>query len=154
MAFSVPAMTNATTEVDRAKDFSGPTGIRLFTVGQLTILGGIPEDHLLSIEQNWTVASGTSIVPPGPKNICDNCPAEFQYFSAVCWVFGRTVRAGLGGKVPVGLISNNWPGTTVETWSPPEAFRACNRTAPSRSLYNVMLHPYTVGPMAVAGFTW
>jgi sialate O-acetylesterase len=111
-------------------------------------------DHLLSVEQNWTVASGTNIVPPGPKNICDNCPAEFKYFSAVCWVFGRTVHDGLGGEVPVGLISTNWPGTTVETWSPPEAFQACNRAASPRTLYSVMLHPFTVGPMAVAGFTW
>jgi hypothetical protein len=108
MAFSVPAMTNATAEVELANHYSGPTGIRLFTVGQLTKLGSTPEDHLLSIEQNWTVASGGTVVPPGPGNICDNCPAEFKYFSAVCWVFGRTVHDGLGGQVPVGLISNNW----------------------------------------------
>jgi len=71
----------------------------------------------------------------------------------VCWIFGREVFDALGGSVPVGLINNNWGGTPVEDWSTPESLKACNVTADT-TLYNAMIHPYTVGPMALVGFTW
>jgi hypothetical protein len=79
--------------------------------------------------------------------------SKFDYFSAVCWFFGKNVHDGLGGKVPIGLVSNNWPGTKVEQWTLPETTTQCGHTS-TGELYNAMIVPYTVGPMAVSGFTW
>ncbi len=31
---------------------------------------------------------------------------------------------------------------------------ACNVTTVDSTLYNAMIHPYVVGPMALTGFTW
>jgi len=51
--------------------------IRLFTVGQKTS-AKTPLSDLATIEQNWTVASHTSVAQGG----------RFGLFSAVCWIFG------------------------------------------------------------------
>ena len=64
------------------------------------------------------------------------------YFSSVCWFFGREISDRLETTVPLGLISNNVGGTEIELWQP------------GGSLYNAMIHPYTVGPMAISGFAW
>ena len=53
-----------------------------------------------------------------------------------------------------GLVNNNWGGTPVESWTTPEVLASCNVTQPDSTLYNAMIHPYTVGPMALRGFTW
>lgn len=145
MQFAMPAIENAAAEAKRADAY--PL-IRLFTVGQKTS-STTPLDDLQTIEQRWSVANHTSIGGKG----------GFGYFSAVCWIFGRTVFDELGGKVPLGLVSNNWGGTPVESWTTQEALTKCNIT-PSASphdhavLYNAMIYPYTVGPMALSGFTW
>ena len=99
MQFSVPAITNSTEEIKRAAEYAS---IRLFTVGQKTS-SKVPLDDLQTIEQNWSVASAKTVAGNG----------GFGYFSAVCWIFGREVFDALGGKVPVGLINNNWGGTPV-----------------------------------------
>jgi hypothetical protein len=192
MAFSMPGITNASYEASLADSY--PT-VRLFTVGQGTAYqsGRNPLENLLTVEQNWTVASSKSIAQPGAAGI------QFGVFSAVCWIFGRTIHDGLGeknalslclslviaiqlnfefpvespgttilrekcpgslyvyegGKVPIGLLSSNWPGTRVEAWTPPPAFEACGRSAGSSNfLYNSMIHPIAVGPMALTGFAW
>ena len=83
---------------------------------------------------------------------------KFGYFSAVCWIFGREVYDALGAAatspVPIGLVNNNWGGTPVESWTTPQVLASCNVTRPDSTLYNSMIHPYTVGPMALRGFTW
>ena len=45
--------------------------------------------------------------------------SAFNYFSAVCWFFGKNLYNQLGSKVPLGLVNNNWGGTRVEQWTPP-----------------------------------
>lgn len=64
-----------------------------------------------------------------------------------------------------GLISNNVGGTIIEKWLPPEALAACetaggpnqlpplaeNKTVVDSRLWSTMIHPYTVGPMALSG---
>ena len=140
MQFSVPAMTNSSSETADANNY--PL-LRLFTVGQGTS-SKTPLLNLVTIEQKWSVNNESSV----------NDHNGFGYFSAVCYIFGREIHKALGMKVPLGLISNNWGGTPVEHWADPAAFARCNRTDDDSTLYNAMINPYAVGPMALTGFTW
>eukprot|EP00037_Helgoeca_nana_P006386 m.58951 g.58951 ORF g.58951 m.58951 type:complete len:520 (+) comp17275_c0_seq1:52-1611(+) len=139
MAFSVGGNENAAAYRKEADKYPS---IRLFTVGQGT-KSHVPRSDLATIEQNWEAASSTTV----------SDGSRFNYFSAVCWFFGKNVHDGLGGTVPIGLVSNNWPGTKVEQWTPPETTAQCGHAA-TGELYNAMIVPYTVGPMAVSGFAW
>lgn len=140
MQFAMPAITNTSDETARADDYPM---IRLFSVGQGT-KSNTPLDDLQTIQETWSVASRSSVAGGG----------GFGYFSAVCWIYGRELFDALDGKVPIGLISNNWGGTPVESWTTPEALQACNIEPNDSVLYNAMIHPYTVGPMSLTGFTW
>ena len=71
-----------------------------------------------------------------------------------------------------GLVSNNVGGTKIESWLPREELAACetvggphplppwanNETVVDSRLWGAMVHPYTVGPMALSGIacasTW
>jgi hypothetical protein len=153
MEFTVGGLTNATEEIQKANAY--PL-IRLFTVGQgtgKTARAKNPLEDLQTIQQNWSVTSNKTI---NGDNI----------FSAVCWIFGRTIFDKLGGKVPLGLVSNNWVGssceiysyvhttfpyscgsspflylkggTPIEHWATPDAFASCGRTDTDSYLYNAM----------------
>jgi sialate O-acetylesterase len=139
MQFSVGGNENYK---DYAAEANKYPNIRLFTVGQKT-KSNTPLMDLQTIEQNWAAASNVSVTDG----------SKFNYFSAVCWFFGKNVFDGLSGKVPIGLVSNNWGGTRVEQWTPPETTAQCGHKS-SGELYNAMIAPYSVGPMAVTGFTW
>jgi len=140
MEFAMPVITNATEEAARANDYPM---IRIFSVGQGT-KSNIPLDDLQTIAETWSVASNTSVASGG----------KFGFFSAVCWIYGRELFDALDGEVPIGLISNNWGGTPLESWTTPEALKACNVEPNDSKLYNAMIHPYGVGPMSLTGFTW
>ena len=96
MQFAIPAITNSSYETQRANDY--PL-IRLFSVGQGTS-SKTPLMNLATIQETWSVASNTTV----------NNGNGFGIFSAVCWIFGRDVFDGLGGSVPVGLVSSNCAG--------------------------------------------
>eukprot|EP00310_Coccolithus_braarudii_P025044 CAMPEP_0183334410 /NCGR_PEP_ID=MMETSP0164_2-20130417/3020_1 /TAXON_ID=221442 /ORGANISM="Coccolithus pelagicus ssp braarudi, Strain PLY182g" /LENGTH=504 /DNA_ID=CAMNT_0025503537 /DNA_START=229 /DNA_END=1743 /DNA_ORIENTATION=+ len=119
--------------------------IRIFTVARASSKAG-PLDDLETVLQPWAVASAQSVAGGG----------EWDFFSAVCWIFGREVFATLGSSVPIGLISSNFGGSLIESWTTPTGISACG--LPNRHvnnlLYNTMIHPYSVGPMALAGFVW
>lgn len=93
MQFAIPAITNSSYETQRANDY--PL-IRLFSVGQGTS-SKTPLTNLATIQETWSVASNKTV----------NNGNGFGIFSAVCWVFGRDVFDGLGGAVPIGLVSSN-----------------------------------------------
>lgn len=139
MAFSIGANENKSYYVNEANKY--PT-IRLFTVGTKTS-SRVPLMDLHTISQDWSIASSASITDG----------SEFGRFSAVCWFFGKNVHDKLNGTVPIGLVSDNWGGTPVEDWTTPESTAVCGH-ASSGNLYNAMIVPYSVGPMAVSGFTW
>ena len=61
MQFSMPAIENASTEIAMADKYPM---IRLFTVGQKTS-SKTPLHDLQTIEQNWTVASHTTVAGGG-----------------------------------------------------------------------------------------
>jgi sialate O-acetylesterase len=98
--------------------------------------------ELKTILQNWSVASNTSIGGPG-----------WSYTSAVCWFTYRNVFNELGGKVPQGIIGNNWGGTPIQHWSSPDALKVCNGGVDS-TLWNAMIVPYVTGPMTVRTAIW
>jgi len=56
-------------------------------------------------------------------------------------------------KIPIGLINNNWGGTNINQWSSATANGKCNQSG-SGNLWNAMVVPYTVGPMALKGVVW
>lgn len=139
MQFSLGGNENKTFYAAEADKYPN---IRLFTVGQKTS-SKVPLMDLHTIEQNWTQAAHNTVTDG----------SKFNYFSAVCWFFGKNLYDGLDGKVPIGLVNDNWGGTRVEQWTPPETTAHCGHQS-SGELYNAMIVPYSVGPMAVSGFTW
>ena len=119
MQFTVDQAFNATAEVAAANNY--PT-IRLFTASMLQSVK--EQQQLLGVEQNWVVASSSSV---GGGN--------WTFFSAACWFFGRDLNEEL--KYPIGLIATNWGGTPLRSWSPPEAIADCPSGGPPESVINV-----------------
>ena len=112
MQFTVSLMFNGSQEIANAGNFPK---IRLFTVS--LIPSASPVEELLGANLNWSVASPKSVGGP-----------DWNYMSAVCWLYGRMVHQALGGR-PMGLIATSWGGTPVEDWMPPEALHECNDTS-------------------------
>ena len=64
-----------------------------------------PKDDLDASTGKWTVCS----------------PETVGRFTAAGYFFAREIAKEL--DVPVGLINDNWGGTRIEPWTPPEGFR-------------------------------
>jgi sialate O-acetylesterase len=111
MQMTVGLIFNGSLEIANAGNYPK---IRLFTVS--LIPAATPVEELLGINLNWSVASPQSVGGPG-----------WDYFSAVCWLYGRRIHEALGGR-PIGLIATSWGGTPVEYWTPQEALQDCNAT--------------------------
>ena len=105
MEFTVNRMFNASVEIENAHRYPK---IRLFTAAKK--LSYTPQEELMTIGMNWSVASNVSV--------------GSSYASAVCWLYGRMVQETLGGR-PMGLVHTSWGGTGIEFWSPPESLKAC-----------------------------
>jgi len=120
--------------------------IRLFTVGIARGAGDIRND-LRNVKQPLERASAEAVSHDG----------IWGYFSAVCWFFGRQIYRSLDRQVPIGLISIAMYGASIERFLPREAAEPCGpRTSGFNYgyIYYAAVAPYTVGPMAVSGFTW
>ena len=102
-----------------------------------------------------------------PKYDCDaawqtSTPESVGQFSAVGYFFGRTLHKVLG--VPVGLITPNWGGSTIETWMTEESIDAIDgidhalaksgtyENSAVQRLYNGMILP--VCNFTAKGFIW
>ena len=102
---------NASEEIANAGKYPK---IRLFTAESLP--SSTPLDELLSIRQNWSVASPQSVNG-----------SYGRYFSAVCWLYGRMIHQALNER-PLGLMVSAYVGTAIEVWMPPIALHDCNAT--------------------------
>jgi sialate O-acetylesterase len=111
MQLTVGMIYNGSEEIANAGNYPK---IRVFTA--LQVPSGVPVEEILTIEQNWSVAS--------PKSIGGSM---WTYMSAVCWLYGRMIQQELGGR-PIGLIATSWGGTAIEFWTPPAALHDCNTT--------------------------
>jgi sialate O-acetylesterase len=111
MELTVSMIYNGTEEIANAGNYPK---IRVFT----TALKGsfTPVEELLNITLNWSIASPSSIGGP-----------QWDYMSAVCWLYGRQIHQALGGR-PIGLIATSYGGTAIEYWMPPKALQDCNTT--------------------------
>ena len=111
MQLTVNMIYNATEEIVNAGNYPK---IRVFT--SALVPSPTPVEELLDIVLNWSRASPHSIGG-----------LEWQYMSAVCWLYGRMIHQALGSR-PIGLIATSFYGTPIEVWMPPKALQACNKT--------------------------
>jgi sialate O-acetylesterase len=108
MSYPVKYMYNGSVEIENAGKYPK---VRLFTAERQQ--SDSPQEELLSIWLNWSVASSDSV--------------NSSYTSAVCWLYGRMIHAEIGGR-PIGLVHTSFGGTIIEYWSPPEVLKDCNIT--------------------------
>ena len=111
MELVVGDIYNGTEEIANAGKYPK---IRVFSAARN--FSATPIEELIRIYLNWSVASPESIGGP-----------PMEYMSAVCWLFGRMIHQALGSR-PIGLIDTSYYGTSIETWMPPRALKACNTT--------------------------
>ncbi len=116
---------------------------------------GMEEQYINGSWHNFSCGRGHACREPWARASAVSLGAQaWNTFSAMCWLVGRDIHDGLGGSVPIGLISSNWGGTPVESWLPAAAAKSCNHNAQGGQLYNTMIAPFAVGPMALTGATW
>ena len=135
--------------------------------------GGQPvseaNDEILSANFNgirlFHVEKNTSTEPisncTGQWKECS--PLIVSEFSAVAWFFGKYIHQNL--KVPVGLISSNWGGTSSQAWTSKKKLKQfAGETLDSQykkrkrkqyipsSLFNAMINPLI--PYRIKGVIW
>ncbi|XP_076467391.1 sialate O-acetylesterase-like [Babylonia areolata] len=144
MVFTLKQALNWTEEVEEAEKL---TKIRVFTA-QLHF-SKVPLTDLESVLEPWSL----------PRN--DTLGHGGQYFSAVCWLYGKYLYQRLG--VPLGLIDTTWGGTPIESWMSADALRKCGlkpQTAVGSvagsgdhgELWNAMINPFL--PLTLYGVLW
>lgn len=79
-----------------------------------------PQIRLFNVEHNIQLQAANDIPQADAWEVCT--PRTIANFSSVGYFFGRHLFGKL--DVPIGLISTNWGGTNVETWTSREAITA------------------------------
>ncbi|KAL8570528.1 hypothetical protein ACOMHN_008885 [Nucella lapillus] len=148
MQFSTDQIFNASEELKGASKFKD---IRLLTVAME--YSSVPLPDLRKIVEPWSLPNATTVGK-----------SPFNYFSAVCWLFGKQLYEARG--YPIGLVDTTWGGTPVEAWSSPDALAHCGVTATTRpthtleemgpssnsELWNAMVYPLL--KMTIYGAIW
>lgn len=172
MQFTVASAYNASAEIAAADSFS-TAPLRVFTVGTGTF-SNTSLQQLATVLQPWTSVSAASI---GEGNwSAFSAVAWFTFRDLYLALLQRQPSA----PVPIGIISNNWGGTPIQAWCSPDALWQCGTPMPppldtdadadaaatdagahgdpptpspytNSTLYNAMVNPYIVGPMAMVG---
>ncbi|NXS81032.1 SIAE acetylesterase, partial [Erpornis zantholeuca] len=122
MAMTVLQVANASQELAAATRYPY---VRIFAAAPAR--SDVELEDLEKIDLPWSIPTAENL---GHGN--------FTYFSAVCWLLGRSLYEALG--FPIGLVEVAWGGTPIEAWSSRRALQACGlledvgREAPQTSL--------------------
>ncbi|CAF1052728.1 unnamed protein product [Rotaria sordida] len=139
MAMAVQRIFNGSSEIENAGKYPK---VRLFTASRQQ--SRKPEEELLDIALNWSIAS--------PKSVGS------VYASAVCWLYGRMIHIGLDDKRPIGLIHTSWGDCDVlidkqiELEYSDETDFKPDIVLNNSVLYNAMIYPFT--RMVIKGVIW
>ena len=131
-------LNEAPVELERIASYTG----RIRYLAVPFEAAAMPKADILS--SKWEVAS----------------PSGLRRASAVCWLAGRNIFDALGGSVHIGLISAAVGSSGISRWMSLGADAHCSikdllvdGTLPS-ALWNGMVAPLTVGPLALKGILW
>ena len=108
MQLTVGMIYNGTEEIANAANYPK---IRVFTATLEE--STTPVEELLRIRLKWSIPGNYTIGGP-----------DWDWMSAVCWLYGRQIHEALGGR-PIGLIASSYGGTRIEYWMPPKALDDC-----------------------------
>ncbi|MDO5571213.1 MAG: sialate O-acetylesterase [Bacteroidales bacterium] len=119
-----------------------------------------PQIRMFTVERNsideapQKDCKGGEWLTSTPKSVAD--------FSATGYFFGYTLNKML--NIPIGLITTNWGGSTIETWMTKESISSIpgvnmevisnykNDNARAQALYNGMINP--IKNFTAKGFIW
>ena len=140
---------NSTLAEIAAGKFQGPHGSKIRT---FTMPHSSPPEPVYVIPQPLPSDSD-----PAEWMVPSNLTADF---SALCWNFAVSLMNKTNSDVPLGLISSNVGGTTIQAWSERQKLLSTckNVSDPEGStvyyggLYNGMIAPLV--NTSVAGFLW
>ncbi|NXS14974.1 SIAE acetylesterase, partial [Neodrepanis coruscans] len=108
MAMTVLQVANASQELAAAAHYPY---VRVFAAAPAR--SDMELEDLEQVNLPWSI-------PTAAENLGHG---NFTYFSAVCWLLGRSLYEALGS--PVGLVEAAWGGTPIEAWSSRRALRMC-----------------------------
>ncbi|NXB28078.1 SIAE acetylesterase, partial [Eulacestoma nigropectus] len=107
MAMTVLQVANASQELAMASRYPY---VRIFAAAPAR--SDVELQDLERIDLPWSIPTAENL---GHGN--------FTYFSAVCWLLGRSLYEALGS--PIGLVEVAWGGTPIEAWSSRRVLQAC-----------------------------
>ncbi|NWI73413.1 SIAE acetylesterase, partial [Dryoscopus gambensis] len=107
MAMTVLQVANASQELAMASRYPY---VRIFAAAPAR--SDVELEDLEQIDLPWSIPTAENL---GHGN--------FTYFSAVCWLLGRSLYEALGS--PIGLVEVAWGGTPIEAWSSRRVLQAC-----------------------------
>ncbi|NWY15040.1 SIAE acetylesterase, partial [Aphelocoma coerulescens] len=108
MAMTVLQVANASQELAMASRYPY---VRIFAAAPAR--SDVELEDLERIDLPWSI-------PTAAENLGHG---NFTYFSAVCWLLGRSLYEALGS--PIGLVEVAWGGTPIEAWSSRRVLQAC-----------------------------
>ncbi|NXU38090.1 SIAE acetylesterase, partial [Drymodes brunneopygia] len=108
MAMTVLQVANASQELAAAPRYPY---VRIFAATPAR--SDVELEDLEQIDLPWSI-------PTAAENLGHG---NFTYFSAVCWLLGRSLYEALGS--PIGLVEVAWGGTPIEAWSSRRVLQAC-----------------------------
>ncbi|NWT59237.1 SIAE acetylesterase, partial [Erythrocercus mccallii] len=114
MAMTVLQVANASQELATAAHYPY---VRIFAAAPAR--SDVELEDLEQIDLPWSIPTAENL---GHGN--------FTYFSAVCWLLGRSLYEALGS--PIGLVEVAWGGTPIEAWSSRRVLQACGLSEDTR----------------------
>ena len=91
--------------------------LRLFTIAD--VQSEYPLNDTTSRYEDgaqWVVSQPRYLNGISPSLTASASSTEYNYFSAVCYYYGRALQTALREPVAIGLVETCWAGTRVEAW--------------------------------------